>query len=222
MPKLNYKTLRQEVADAIRQKILCGEFKPGERIKENDIAELFGVSRGPVREALRELEQEGMVCYERNVGCSVAVLTEQDVYEVCLLRTTLEILAVRLCKGKLSNANLGKMQQSVELMKLYGDDLPKLSQEDDRFHQRVVEQAGLPKLENIWKSVNIHDFAVFCAVKKEHMEQYWSRHQRLLDCYRSGDIEKISAELLAHYGLDAQNTSCGQAAAQLQEMLGQH
>ena len=81
MPKLNYKTLRQEVVDEIRQKILEGEFKPGDRMKENEIAELFGVSRGPVREALRQIEQEGLVRYERNVGCSVAVVTEQDIYE---------------------------------------------------------------------------------------------------------------------------------------------
>ena len=81
MPKLNYKTLRQEVVDEIRQKILGGEFKPGDRMKENEIAELFGVSRGPVREALRQIEQEGLVRYERNVGCSVAAVTEQDIYD---------------------------------------------------------------------------------------------------------------------------------------------
>ena len=61
MAKLNYRTLRQEVVDEIRQKILTGEFKEGERIKENEIATLFGVSRGPVREALRQIEQEGLV-----------------------------------------------------------------------------------------------------------------------------------------------------------------
>ena len=69
MPKLNYKTLRQEVVDEIRQRILTGDFQAGERIKENEMAQQLGVSRGPVREALRQLEQEGLVQYERNVGC---------------------------------------------------------------------------------------------------------------------------------------------------------
>ena len=54
------------------------------------IAQQLGVSRGPVREALRQLEQEGLVQYERNVGCSVAQVSGQDVYEICLLRATLE------------------------------------------------------------------------------------------------------------------------------------
>ena len=110
MPKLNYKTLRQEVVDEIRQKILEGEFKPGDRMKENEIAELFGVSR-EVREALRQIEQEGLVRYERNVGCSVAAVTEQDIYEVCLLRATLEILAVRLNKGNFSAESLQQIER---------------------------------------------------------------------------------------------------------------
>lgn len=131
MPKLNYKTLRQEVVDEIRQKILGGEFKPGDRMKENEIAELFGVSRGPVREALRQIEQEGLVRYERNVGCSVAAVTEQDIYEVCLLRATLEILAVRLNKGNFSAESLQQMRESLERMKALEDDLYQLAQEDN-------------------------------------------------------------------------------------------
>ena len=84
MAQLNYKTLRQEVADEIRRKILKGEFKAGERIKEHEMAQMLGVSRGPVREALRQLEQEGLVRYERNVGCSVAPMNEKDIYEIGL------------------------------------------------------------------------------------------------------------------------------------------
>lgn len=137
MPKLNYKTLRQEVVDEIRQKILEGEFKPGDRMKENEIAELFGVSRGPVREALRQIEQEGLVRYERNVGCSVAAVTEQDIYEVCLLRATLEILAVRLNKGNFSAESLQQMRESLERMKALEDDLYQLAQEDNYFHSRI-------------------------------------------------------------------------------------
>ena len=117
MAKLNYRTLRQEVVDEIRQKILTGEFKEGERIKENEIATLFGVSRGPVREALRQIEQEGLVHYERNVGCSVAAITQKDVYEVCLLRAALEVLSVKLCHGKISTGTLDKMRESVQRMK---------------------------------------------------------------------------------------------------------
>ena len=114
MAQLNYKTLRQEVADEIRRKILKGEFKAGERIKEHEMAQLLGVSRGPVREALRQLEQEGLVRYERNVGCSVAPINEKDIYEIGLLRAALEILAVKLCKGTMEPQALQRMRDSVE------------------------------------------------------------------------------------------------------------
>ena len=138
MPKLNYKTLRQEVVDEIRQRILTGDFQAGERIKENEMAQQLGVSRGPVREALRQLEQEGLVQYERNVGCSVAQVSGQDVYEICLLRATLEILAARLLqKGKSVQQALQQMQDCVEQMEQEDCDFYQLAQQDNRFHAAV-------------------------------------------------------------------------------------
>ena len=140
MPKLNYKTLRQEVVDEIRQRILTGDFQAGERIKENEMAQQLGVSRGPVREALRQLEQEGLVQYERNVGCSVAQVSGQDVYEICLLRATLEILAARLLqKGKSVQQALQQMQDCVGQMEQEDCDFYQLAQQD-----RAVEKHQHP------------------------------------------------------------------------------
>lgn len=79
MGKLDYRTLRENVADEIRMKILNGDMKPGDKIIEQELASEFGISRGPVREALRQLEQEGMVEYSRNVGCSVRHIGMDDV-----------------------------------------------------------------------------------------------------------------------------------------------
>lgn len=165
MAQLNYKTLRQEVADEIRRKILKGEFKAGERIKEHEMAQLLGVSRGPVREALRQLEQEGLVRYERNVGCSVAPINEKDIYEIGLLRAALEILAVKLCKGKMEPQALQRMRDSVEQMRQAGSDLYHQAQLDNSFHSCIVEQAGFHKLERIWKSMDTSNVAVFAAVE---------------------------------------------------------
>ncbi len=71
MSKLRYQTLRENVAKVIREKILNKELKPGMRIIEQNLSDELEVSRGPIREALRQLEQEGVVEYTRNVGCSV-------------------------------------------------------------------------------------------------------------------------------------------------------
>ena len=71
MAALTYKTLAESVADAIRGKIMENRFTPGKRIVEQELADEFQTSRGPIREALRQLESEGMVVYVRNAGCSV-------------------------------------------------------------------------------------------------------------------------------------------------------
>ena len=203
MSKLVYKTLRQEVVDEIRQKILSGEFRAGERMKENEIAESFGVSRGPVREALRQLEQEGLVKYERNIGCSVAKVSREDIYEICLLRATLEILAARLCKGKPEAEALQKMQECLERMEQAGDDVYRLAQEDNLFHAAVIEQSGFGKLEEIWKSTNVNNLAIFCAGRTASCNgaEYRQSHQSLLDSYRTGNVALIGKEIVRHYSI---------------------
>lgn len=206
MAQLNYKTLRQEVADEIRRRILKGEFKAGDRIKEQEMAQLLGVSRGPVREALRQLEQEGMVRYERNIGCSVAPMNEKDVYEISLLRAALEILAVRLCKGKVEPQVLQRMRDSVEQMRQVGSDFYQLAQLDNSFHAGIVEQADFHKLERIWKSMDTSNVAVFAAVEKQDILRCAQRHQELLEIYETQNEEKIVAALQRHYDVNVDST----------------
>lgn len=200
MAKLNYRTLRQEVVDEIRQKILTGEFKEGERIKENEIATLFGVSRGPVREALRQIEQEGLVHYERNVGCSVAAITQKDVYEVCLLRAALEVLSVKLCHGKISKGTLDKMRESVQRMKGMETDLYALTQEDKFFHNCLVEEAQVSRLKHTWWTMGSNHAVLLCA-HQNGTKTHYDQHLELLQCCESGDTAKIVEAIKAHYNL---------------------
>lgn len=175
-------------------------------MKENEIAESFGVSRGPVREALRQLEQEGLVKYERNIGCSVAEISREDIYEICLLRATLEILAARLCAGNPKPEALQKMQECLERMEQAGNDVYRLAQEDNLFHTVVIEHSGFSKLEEIWKRTNVNNLAIFCAGRTGTAcsgAEYGKSHRKLLDSYRTGDIEIISKEIAQHYSVKA-------------------
>ena len=109
MGKIVFKTLRENVADEIRMKILNQELAPGMRIIEQSLSEELGVSRAPIREALRQLEQEGVVEYERNVGCSVKKITLEDIYEIYLLRSTYEVIAVKSFEGNFTDEDLAKI-----------------------------------------------------------------------------------------------------------------
>ena len=88
------KTLWQQIADVLREDIIRGKIKPGERIVEEDIAEKFHVSRGPVREALRHIGEEGFVVYESHKGSTVKTISYEEMQEKYLVRSTLKVLAM--------------------------------------------------------------------------------------------------------------------------------
>ena len=100
MSEDNY-SLSSRVFHTIRENILSGKYATDEELKEKSIGEELGVSRTPVREALRQLENEGIVEYTRNVGCSVRTFSFWDSYEVYLLRTNYEAVSVRFLNGLL-------------------------------------------------------------------------------------------------------------------------
>lgn len=106
------KTLREQVVEILRHKILSGEIKPGERIIEAKVAEELKVSRGPLREALRQIEEEGLVVYEAQKGCVVKTMTYEEMQETYLIQSTLEKLAVQMC-GERSAKNRVKRCRSL-------------------------------------------------------------------------------------------------------------
>ena len=105
------KTLREQVVEILRHKILSGEIKPGERIIEAKVAEELKVSRGPLREALRQIEEEGLVVYEAQKGCVVKTMTYEEMQETYLIQSTLE----KLCRyaGERSAKNRMKRCRSL-------------------------------------------------------------------------------------------------------------
>ena len=152
MSKLRYQTLRENVAKVIREKILNKELKPGMRIIEQNLSDELEVSRGPIREALRQLEQEGVVEYTRNVGCSVKEITIKDLYEIYLLRSTYEILAVKLCGGQFEQEDIERMEKVLEHMK----DLKNYEEVvmcDNVLHSIFVEKGDFQRIKKVLSAV---------------------------------------------------------------------
>ena len=155
MGEFAFQTLRESITSAIRSKILTGELQPGVKLAEQKLAEEFGSSRAPIREALRQLEQEGMVEYSRNVGCSVRRVKPEDAYEIYLLRANLEMTALRYFDCKFPEEDLHTLRGILEEMRnVRPGDLSQIVENDNRFHAVIVQRAGLPRLLKFWEDLN--------------------------------------------------------------------
>jgi DNA-binding GntR family transcriptional regulator len=147
-----HKSLREMALSAIRQAILRGDLKPGQRLMESEIARQMGVSRAPVREALRQLETEGLVVSEAHRGAFVAELSAKDVSEICALRAAVESMAARIVTEQASPETLAELQQAVADMAQAADegDLPRLAALDLSFHEMLCRASGNSRLLDTW------------------------------------------------------------------------
>ena len=208
--ELSYQTLRENVVSAIRTKILNQELAPGTRIVEQSLSREFGISRGPIREALRQLEQEGLVEYTRNAGCSVKAITLEDIYEIYLLRSHYEILAVRLCNGIFSPTEIEKMEKILADMKtLQSGEFGRLVACDHMFHQIIIQKPGLPRLLKAWKELDYGSYIIGSnsdSNKTVFAEHQYANHRRLMDFLLTKDTEIICRAIFDHYMLPMKKT----------------
>lgn len=202
--------LRAAAREAIRLRIATGRSRPGDRLNEAALSAELGVSRSPVREALCELEQHGLVVSYPNRGGFVADLTDRDVEEVVLLRGWLEGLAARLAADRVSRRDLAELESLVEAMARAAQAVPADAQAfieaDAAFHTAVVSLSGHRRLAGIWHGI---DPPVW-LIRTRHNPQLPDRaealvaeHRELLAALREGPA---AAEAAARYhvvrGLD--------------------
>ena len=136
-----YLPLRDVVFHTLRQAILRGELEPGERLMEIHLAERLGVSRTPIREAIRKLELEGLVVMIPRRGAVVSSITEKDMKDVLEVRRTLEMLAVEVACERITSEQLEKLRESSENFRRIceGGDLIQLAQADVAFHEVIYD-----------------------------------------------------------------------------------
>lgn len=196
MTELGYKTLRESIVDIIRKRIINRELQPGQKIVEQELAKEFQTSRAPIREALRELENEGLVEYVRNAGCSVKEITFEESFEIYLMRANYEIMAVRLLEGKIPEETLQEMEEILERMKnLDVDEYDQLFSYDNKFHSCLIRMTGMKSL-NYGNIVTGYNLA---SDKKAVITRQYPIHKELLEACKSRKKEEICRVLSDHY-----------------------
>ena len=144
-----YLPLRDVVFNTLRQAILKGELNPGERLMEIQLANKLGVSRTPVREAIRKLELEGLVLMIPRKGAEVAEITRQDMEDVLEVRTALEELAVKDACDHITDAQLSELKKASNEFKkalLEGKDLVTCADADMHFHDVILSATNNRRL----------------------------------------------------------------------------
>lgn len=203
MGKLDYRTLRENVADEIRMKILNGDMKPGDKIIEQELASEFGISRGPVREALRQLEQEGMVEYSRNVGCSVKHIGMDDVYEIYYMRANYEMMAVRLYNAPFPRETIEKMEQVLEQMKqLHKEEYRKVFELDNEFHEAILDLVSFMRLKKAWEDLNYGNIVMgynMAVDSDQVIKRQYLIHEKLLSACKTGTTAQVEQAIADHY-----------------------
>ena len=111
----NSSSLTEEITDILRDRILKGEYAIGEKLKETKIAKELRVSRTPIREAFKELEEEGLIEYRKNRGCYARGFTHQDINDIYAVRKALEGLAVEWAASRMTPEYLAQMQDLVRM-----------------------------------------------------------------------------------------------------------
>lgn len=204
-PLFSKKTLREQLADILRTKILRAEIAPGERIIEEEVSKTYQVSRGPVREALRQIEEEGLITYIPHKGCVVKTLTHKEMSESYLIRSTLEALAVRIYSARMSEEGLAKLQKAIDDLQEAArkKDLYEIVDADERFHSGIVEEAGCEKLYKMWKSLQGANIASYYTMKTRGLMPYdvlGLNHQYMLNLLKDeAGEEKVVQAISEHY-----------------------
>ncbi len=143
-----YLPLRDIVFNTLREAILKGDFAPGERLMEKQLAERMGVSRTPIREAIRKLELEGLVIMVPRKGAEVASITNKDIIDVLEVRATLEALAVRLACKKMSDEELNELVEVNEEFRIAAakKDVEMIINKDVEFHDIIFHSSDNEKI----------------------------------------------------------------------------
>ena len=192
--------LRQRLKDVLLRRILGGAYESGDRLVELRIAQEFGTSQAPVREALRDLEATGLVISKPRRGTYVAEVLSEGLREIYAVRGALEEQATRLATIKQS-CDLATLELELQGMRVAAaaNDHAGVVEHSVKFHRAIVEAAGNRLLTNLWLSLNIETrTTITLLVEGIDLMETADSHRQIIDAIASGDSERASRVAREH------------------------
>lgn len=193
---------RSSVAHFLREQIISGEMKPGAQVKQNEIAENFKCSPGPVREAMRDLESEGLLEHIQNRGVFVTSITSEELLHMLLpVRLILEQFALKNARAKFTPYVVKELENQIGEMRTGAKlkNIQMVNEADIKFHTITMEVAASTQTLELWKSVlsrvrlEFYKFGTLPSLAKQASE-----HAALLEVLTTGSPTKIDEKLRWH------------------------
>lgn len=197
-----YLPLRDVVFNTLRQAILKGELKPGERLMEIALSNRLGVSRTPVREAIRMLELEGLVIMIPRKGAQVAQITEQDLNDVLEVRLGLEELAVRFACERITDEEIRNLESAAGEFerKMKDNDLSVQAEADVKFHEIIYNATHNQRLVQIINNIReqMYRYRIECLKDVESRRSLVTEHYEICKALKNRDSESAVEKICVH------------------------
>jgi DNA-binding GntR family transcriptional regulator len=202
-----HKTLREKIVEVLREAIIRQKIRPGERITELEVAERFGISRTPIREAFRQLESEGFLTIMPRKGAVVSSIEEKDIRDFYEIKGVLEGYAARQAVTRMTAKDIAHLEQLNKEIKLCAErqDVSGMNRAHNAFHDLILEACNNRKIQQVVGNL-VRQFQRFrfYVASLVHVEDILREHADIVAAIRSGDVEQAEAcmKLNAKLGLE--------------------
>ena len=200
--RLEKTSLRQQALTALRRAITTGQLPPGKHLVETELSEQLDVSRGTLREAMRQLQQEGLISAGARGRLSVRHLDTKEIRDIFDVRAALESLAARELSASADRADfVALLRQAVlDMEKWSASDLEDRIEADLRFHRTMCQLTGNETLLHQWTSLegSIRMSIMFAGVDKAITNMDAKRHMEIVDAIEAGDADLAAATVASH------------------------
>lgn len=196
----SHKSLNQVVVDALRDAIFRGEFRPGDRLTEAKLAEMFNVSRNPIREALRVLHAEGIVEINPRKGARVPLLSVNEIDEIIELRAELEGMSAKFAARRCTDEMRATLQELLEAgdRAYQENDIDRLAELNRKFHDLLAQGGKNRFLATFMRSLRERTLWLFESSSDQRISDTWKEHKAILEAVISRDSELSSALAVRH------------------------